>query len=184
MARFSGDPPHQPTHLALFGSNRLFMGAIRLESRVMCSEKAAVNEALPVGPVDSFLDLDLSDDMLSALKAANYDAPTPIQSGLIPLALDERDVVGQARTGTGKTAAFVIPILELIHLDHRSKMPQALILVPTRELAVQVRDEVVKLGARPKSALRRHLRRHTAARANRKVRAGRGDCRRHSGACA
>lgn len=90
--------------------------------------------------------LDISDDMLDALHAANYQQPTPIQAGLIPFALEEVDVVGQARTGTGKTAAFVIPIIELLDLSDRSKQPQALILVPTRELAVQVKDEVEKLS--------------------------------------
>lgn len=93
-----------------------------------------------------FQSFGLSDQMLKALEAANYQEPTPIQAGLIPIALDEKDVVGQARTGTGKTAAFVIPILELLDLDHRHPGPQALILVPTRELAVQVKDEVVKLA--------------------------------------
>ncbi|MCP4194503.1 MAG: DEAD/DEAH box helicase [Planctomycetaceae bacterium] len=94
----------------------------------------------------TFFDLDLSDEMLAALEAATYQEPTPIQAGLIPLALEEVDVVGQARTGTGKTAAFVIPILELLDLDANHKNPQALILVPTRELAVQVKEEVEKLS--------------------------------------
>ena len=84
--------------------------------------------------------------MLKALHRAGYEVPSPIQAGLIPEALDEVDVVGQAQTGTGKTAAFVIPIIELLDLDERSKKPQALILVPTRELAVQVSDEVEKLS--------------------------------------
>ena len=97
-------------------------------------------------PRGGFAALDLSPQMLAALEAANYQEPTPIQAGLIPLALEEKDIVGQARTGTGKTAAFAIPILELLDPDHRGKDPQALILVPTRELAVQVKDEVVKLS--------------------------------------
>lgn len=84
--------------------------------------------------------------MLKALEQAGYQEPTPIQAGLIPLALDEYDVVGQARTGTGKTAAFVIPILECLAPRNEIRDPQALILVPTRELAVQVRDEVTKLS--------------------------------------
>jgi len=96
--------------------------------------------------ISHFGELDLSSEMMSALKSATYESPTPIQAGLIPLALEEFDVVGQARTGTGKTAAFVIPILELLELDSRQKNPQALILVPTRELAVQVKEEVVKLS--------------------------------------
>ena len=93
-----------------------------------------------------FEDLGLSKFMMRALKHAGYEYPTEIQAGLIPLALDDLDVLGQARTGTGKTASFVIPILEL--LEPRSELPgvQALILVPTRELAVQVHDEVVKLS--------------------------------------
>jgi len=95
---------------------------------------------------DSFDELDLSDDMMAALKAAGYEKPTPIQAGLIPFALQEGDVIGQARTGTGKTASFVVPILELLDLKDRSPLPQALILVPTRELAVQVKDEVEKLS--------------------------------------
>ncbi len=105
-----------------------------------------VTEPMSQPAPSDFASLHLSDEMMAALQAASYTAPTPIQSALIPLALEEHDVVGQARTGTGKTAAFVIPILELIDLDDRSKAPQALILVPTRELAVQVKDEVEKLS--------------------------------------
>ena len=93
-----------------------------------------------------FSDFDLSQETLAALKAAEYESPTPIQAGLIPLALEEADVAAQAQTGTGKTAAFAIPIIELLDLDDRTGQPQALILVPTRELAVQVKDEVDKLS--------------------------------------
>lgn len=84
--------------------------------------------------------------MLDALKRAGYEQPTPIQAGFIPVAMDEVDVLGQARTGTGKTAAFVIPILEDLAPLSEIRNPQALILVPTRELAVQVREEFVKLA--------------------------------------
>ncbi|OHB78994.1 MAG: DEAD/DEAH box helicase [Planctomycetes bacterium RBG_16_64_10] len=84
--------------------------------------------------------------MCSALAAAGYLEPTPVQAGLIPQALRGADVVGQAQTGTGKTAAFAIPILERLAPARRSAAPQALILVPTRELAVQVRDEFAKLA--------------------------------------
>ena len=84
--------------------------------------------------------------MMVALGKAGYLEPTPIQAGLIPRALTGVDVLGQARTGTGKTAAFVIPILERVEPGKKSQGPQALILVPTRELAVQVREEVVKLA--------------------------------------
>lgn len=85
--------------------------------------------------------------MLAALAAAGYETPTPVQAGLIPPALEGLDVVGQARTGTGKTASFAIPILELMEPPYHPHAPIALVLVPTRELAVQVRDEFVKLAA-------------------------------------
>jgi ATP-dependent RNA helicase DeaD len=94
-----------------------------------------------------FDELGLSDVMLASLAQATYEHPTPVQAGLIPRALAGVDVLGQARTGTGKTAAFAIPILE--QFDQRGKkagLPQALVLVPTRELAVQVRDEIDKLA--------------------------------------
>ncbi len=84
--------------------------------------------------------------MIAALDNAEYLQPTPIQAGLIPRALAGVDVLGQARTGTGKTAAFVIPIMQRIQHGKKQSGPQALILVPTRELAVQVREEVVKLS--------------------------------------
>lgn len=98
-------------------------------------------------PQVTFDSLGLSDVMLDALDLAGYEYPTPIQAGLIPLALKEIDVVGQARTGTGKTASFAIPILEKLQFKHDIHHPQALVMVPTRELAVQVKDEIVKLSA-------------------------------------
>ncbi|QDU30537.1 DEAD-box ATP-dependent RNA helicase CshA [Anatilimnocola aggregata] len=84
--------------------------------------------------------------MLASLEEAGYQYPTQIQAGLIPLALEGVDVVGQARTGTGKTASFAIPILEQMYVGPDARHPQALVLVPTRELAVQVRDEFAKLS--------------------------------------
>ncbi len=93
-----------------------------------------------------FKDLSLSETLLATLDKADYLEPTPIQAGLIPRALAGVDVMGQARTGTGKTAAFVIPILERLKPGRKGQGPQALVLVPTRELAVQVREEVVKLA--------------------------------------
>ncbi len=97
-------------------------------------------------PLKSFAEMGLSKVMLAALDAAGYASPTPVQAGLIPLALENVDVVGQARTGTGKTASFAIPILEVIEPPFHPHAPQALVLVPTRELAVQVRDEIAKLA--------------------------------------
>ena len=89
----------------------------------------------------------LSKVMLASLDEAEYLEPTPIQAGLIPRALEGNDLMGQAQTGTGKTAAFAIPILERLQPRTPGAGPQALILVPTRELAVQVRDECIKLAA-------------------------------------
>ncbi len=86
--------------------------------------------------------------MAKNLVEIGYHKPTPIQAGLIPLALEEWDVIGQARTGTGKTAAFAIPILEMLDLNVRPPRPQALILAPTRELAVQVEAEIKRLAGR------------------------------------
>ena len=92
-----------------------------------------------------FEKLGLSATTLEALRVAGYEEPTAIQAGMIPKAIEGIDLVGQARTGTGKTAAFAIPIIEVLE-THAGKRPRALILVPTRELAVQVRGEVVKLS--------------------------------------
>lgn len=84
--------------------------------------------------------------MLKSLAQAGYTKPTPVQAGMIPIALAEDDAIGQARTGTGKTASFAIPIIEQVAYGRKTPGPQALVLVPTRELAVQVRDECAKLG--------------------------------------
>lgn len=89
----------------------------------------------------------LSKVMLASLNEAEYLDPTPIQAGLIPLAIEGVDLMGQAQTGTGKTAAFCIPILERLQPRSEALWVQALILLPTRELAVQVRDECVKLAS-------------------------------------
>jgi ATP-dependent RNA helicase DeaD len=84
--------------------------------------------------------------MLASLERAAYVVPSPVQAGIIPRALEGGDVLGQARTGTGKTAAFAIPIIERIKHGGKASPPKALVLVPTRELAVQVRDEFEKLA--------------------------------------
>ncbi len=93
-----------------------------------------------------FDQLNLSATMLTALAAAGYSEPTPIQAGLIPRPSPESTCSVKRATGTGKTAAFTIPILELIDVSKKHAGSQALVLVPTRELAVQVREEVVKLA--------------------------------------
>ncbi len=85
-----------------------------------------------------FADLNLSEPLLRVLKELGYEAPSPIQAATIPLLLDNKDVLGQAQTGTGKTAAFALPILSRI--DIKQTTPQALVLAPTRELAIQVAE--------------------------------------------
>lgn len=95
-------------------------------------------------PQSGFQSLGLSAPMLKTLTAINYLTPSPIQAGFIPIALTGEDCTGQARTGTGKTAAFVIPILEQIDLSFSGT--QAIVLTPTRELSEQVAEEARKLA--------------------------------------
>ena len=94
----------------------------------------------------TFGDVKLSDAMLAMLSEANYEKPSPIQSGTIPQILAGKDIMGQSQTGSGKTAAFMIPIIERVEGCEPGDDPVALIVVPTRELAVQIRDETVKLA--------------------------------------
>src|SRR3569833_1620414 len=96
----------------------------------------------------SFSHLGLSDKVLGAIEAAGYKTPTPIQELAIPHVLARRDVLGIAQTGTGKTAAFVLPMLTLLEKGRaRARMPRTLILEPTRELAAQVKEQFDKYGA-------------------------------------
>ena len=92
----------------------------------------------------SFSELSLSPAVLQALESTGYERPSPIQARTIPLLLAGKDVIGQAQTGTGKTAAFALPILSKIDLSQ--KEPQALILTPTRELALQVAEAFETYG--------------------------------------
>ncbi len=90
-----------------------------------------------------FTSLNLREEIMQAITELGYAEPTPIQAGMIPLMLTGVDVIGQAQTGTGKTAAFALPIL---HNYQYQKQPQALILAPTRELALQVADSITEYG--------------------------------------
>ena len=95
----------------------------------------------------TFADLGLSQKVQSAVSDAGYTDPTPIQAGAIPPALERRDVLGIAQTGTGKTASFVLPMLTLLEKGRaRARMPRTLILEPTRELAAQVAENFEKYG--------------------------------------
>jgi ATP-dependent RNA helicase DeaD len=91
-----------------------------------------------------FTELGLSDYLLKAIKRSGFEEATPIQEQTIPLVLKGDDVIGQAQTGTGKTAAFGLPILE--HIDVKLNQVQALIVSPTRELAIQTQEELFRLG--------------------------------------
>jgi ATP-dependent RNA helicase DeaD len=99
-------------------------------------------------PEVTFADLGLSDKVLKALADVGYEKPSAIQAATIPPLLSGRDVVGLAQTGTGKTAAFALPILS--RLDMSQKTPQALVLAPTRELAIQVCEAFEKYAAQMK----------------------------------
>ncbi len=88
----------------------------------------------------TFAEFGLNDKLLKAIKELGYETPSPIQEKTIPLILEGRDIIGQAQTGTGKTAAFSLPMLEKI--DPKSKQVQALVLTPTRELAIQVAEAI------------------------------------------
>ncbi len=95
----------------------------------------------------SFSHLGLSAKVLSAIESAGYKTPTPIQEQAIPHVLARRDVLGIAQTGTGKTAAFVLPMLTMLEQGRaRARMPRTLILEPTRELAAQVAEQFEKYG--------------------------------------
>lgn len=88
-----------------------------------------------------FNDLNLDKKVLKAVSEAGYETPTPIQAGAIPPALEGRDVLGIAQTGTGKTASFTLPMISMLHRCRaRARMPRSLVLCPTRELAAQVAE--------------------------------------------
>lgn len=96
--------------------------------------------------------MEISEALRSAVKKAGYEAPTPIQAGLFPLVMEGFDIIGQAQTGTGKTAAFTLPLIENAADVDASQGPLALVIVPTRELALQVTTEVEKLSYKSRIA--------------------------------
>ena len=100
----------------------------------------------PAEDTTTFADLGLRPELLRALSGLGYEEPTPIQREAIPPLLQGRDLVGQAATGTGKTAAFALPVLERIARQAERGEPMALVLVPTRELAMQVSEAMHRYG--------------------------------------
>jgi ATP-dependent RNA helicase DeaD len=109
--------------------------------------KSKATTAIEPGP-GTFDDLGLSAPVLEALKEVGYEAPSPIQAATIPVLLAGHDMLGQAQTGTGKTAAFALPLLSRIKV--RPGPPQGLVLVPTRELAIQVAEAFQKYASKIK----------------------------------
>src|SRR6056297_1196510 len=97
-----------------------------------------------------FEELNISEPILRALKEENYATPTPIQEQAIPLILQGKDVTGSAQTGTGKTAAFAIPILQLLEPVQKAKKQfrriKTLVITPTRELAIQIGESFSTYG--------------------------------------
>ncbi len=103
-----------------------------------CESSELLSDAMSEKSFPLFADLNLGEPLLRVLKELGYESPSPIQAATIPILLANRDVLGQAQTGTGKTAAFALPILSRI--DIRQSPPQAWVLAPTRELAIQVAE--------------------------------------------
>src|SRR5438045_8704155 len=98
----------------------------------------------------TFADLGLSDELLRAVNDSGYDEPTPIQRAAIPSVLMGKDLTGIAQPGTGKTAAFVLPMIDILgNRRSRAPMPRSLLLEPTRELAAQAAENFGRYGNNP-----------------------------------
>lgn len=127
---------------------------LEIETLVECEDMAEAEETLnddvevmaQPEPENGFRKLGLSAPLMAAIEESGYTNPTPIQEQTIKLLLEGRDMVGQAQTGSGKTGAFALPMLQRINLD--LKQPQVLVLVPTRELAIQVAAAFEKYAAK------------------------------------
>lgn len=138
MSQSSFDPQALSEDVAVVSSTEV-------GSNAQAQEGQAAAAAAPAAQM-TFRDLNLSEPILQALETTGYTIPTPIQAGTIPLLLEGRDVLGQAQTGTGKTAAFALPMLQRI--DLAQKRPQVLVLTPTRELAIQVAEAFERYAAK------------------------------------
>jgi len=115
------------------------------------SPPAPIRSKSPAALATSFDAIDLIEPLRRALRDSGYETPTPIQSQAIPALLEGRDILGCAQTGTGKTAAFALPIIQRLHASpRRGTAPRALVLAPTRELAVQIADSFVTYGRHTK----------------------------------
>ena len=136
-----------PWHAVASTTAHASSGLIRVISpTTRLSQRSEIMQKDATADVDvTFEDLGLSDNSLSALRTLGFERPSPIQAAFIPVAMTGKDAIGQARTGTGKTAAFVLPVLERI--DPSAKRVLAIVLAPTRELSEQVAAEASRLSA-------------------------------------
>ena len=142
QGRGGGEPQHCYTDVVLRSRSRLRPNRPPVaRPRPAVVDEAAVPDPEPSIPFEA---LHLSAPVLAAVEAMGFELATPIQAQSIPPALAGRDVIGQAHTGSGKTAAFGIPIVERLDVD--GPAVQALVLCPTRELCVQVHEEVQRIG--------------------------------------
>ena len=137
------DRPSAP-HRDLGGAADVTMREVDVASVATPDAPGGSEDRPPVG----FAGLELRPELTAALAELGYEEPTPIQLAAIPVLLDGRDLLGQAATGTGKTAAFALPILERLGAAKRRRDPMALVLVPTRELAIQVSQAIHRYGRR------------------------------------
>src|SRR5260370_20402164 len=145
--------PFDPARLCSGRTVRLKLSTFRprATSVVVPSSGAGKLRKVLIRGVMPFSKLGLSDKVLAAVKAAGYTTPTPIQEQAIPHVLAPRDVLGIAQTGTGKTAAFTLPMITMLeHGRPRARMPRTLIIEPTRELAAQVEEHFDKYGVNHK----------------------------------
>ena len=121
-----------------------------MEFVVNCSFVARRHfQSISVGNLSlKFSDLGLSDELSRAVADLGYTSPTPIQEKSIPIVLMGRDILGSAQTGTGKTASFTLPMIDILASGRaKARLPRSLILAPTRELAAQVADSFEKFSS-------------------------------------
>ncbi len=130
--RSSGGKPN-------FGRKKGFFGQSINPALFVCKAEPAL-QAKPYEPKNAFADFNIAEQLKNNIAIKGYTAPTPIQDEAIPVVLEGRDIVGIANTGTGKTAAFLIPLLNKVILN---KQENVLIIVPTRELAGQINQELI-----------------------------------------
>ncbi len=137
-SRFNSRPSSGRRFSGGYG-NRGSRGAAKLDYRKFINKAAPVEETEAFVPENSFTDFAIKAELKENIIARKYTSPTPIQDKSIPIILEGRDIVGIANTGTGKTAAFLIPLIDKILKDRKEKV---LIMVPTRELAIQINEEL------------------------------------------